>query len=93
MKISLNQLELREIIRLLMIGIIIEDVSIEENNIRENEEEKEKDYRCLLLKLEMEAKKNGVKLDFFDNLTIENTTEQTIKELIEKRKRTYTSKY
>lgn len=95
MKITLTQEELREITRLFLLGILVEDIMLDDENIRGNEEEKAKDYRCLLFKLIEEGKKEGVKISIIDEVAkdLEKSTEQGLKSLIENRKRTYTSKY
>lgn len=91
MNITITKDELKEIIRLFIIGTTYENKIINEKSLfRENENERIIDNINLLVKLKKIAYEN--KIENFEELNLDNN-ENFIEELINKRKRTYTSKY
>ena len=94
MKIEISKEELREIVRLCTIGIITEHAMIDEENKRKNDEELRKDEANLLIKLAEKAD-NSIEMDFIEESmsALLKNDPNTMKILIDSRKRTYTSKY
>lgn len=88
MKITVTKAELREIIRILYIGIIIENNLIEEQKIDDKILEDEINLWGKLIKI---AEENNVEIDLMEGT--EKNKEETIKNLIKLRKRTYTTSY
>ncbi len=89
MNIIIKKEELREIIRLMLIGIASEDIIIEEYQIqKDNEEDRKKDISDLLNDLLSKAEEYRIKLDFLEE---KGNDEEFLMELINARKRTYSS--
>lgn len=96
MNITITKEEMKEIIRLYIIGMQCEEIIKEKTEEKENEEEIIKDQRNLLMKLEKIAIENSIDLKIIPEAfeEVKNNEEISfIEALIKRRKRTYTSNY